>query len=150
MPQSLARVLVHIVFSTKDRKPWLTDVIRAEMHAYLATVLTSSEHTVVRIGGVADHVHVAVFLSRTDSIARLVERTKVTSSKWIKTRDKIFAGFAWQSGYAVFSIGLGDKDVLVRYIDDQAAHHQRRDFQAELRAMLVKYQVPFDERYVWD
>ncbi len=150
MPQSLARVLVHAVFSTKDRRTWLTDTIRPELYAYLVTVLSHSEHASVRVGGVADHVHVALFLSRTESIAKVVERLKVSSSKWIKSKGPEFAGFAWQKGYAVFSISLNDRAALVRYIDDQAKHHQRRDFQAKMRAMFAKYDIAFDERFVWD
>jgi hypothetical protein len=110
------------------------------MHAYLASVLNASENVCVRVGGVADHVHVAFFLAR----------LKVSSSKWIKTKSPEFAKFSWQRGYAVFSVGLIDRLALIRYIDAQAAHHQRRDFQAEMRVMFAKYGVEFDERFVWD
>jgi REP element-mobilizing transposase RayT len=120
------------------------------MHAYLASVLNGSENVCVRVGGVSDHVHVAFFLARTESVSRVVERLKVSSSKWIKTKGPEFAKFGWQRGYAVFSVGLGDRSALVRYIDVQAAHHQRRDFQAEMRVMFAKYGVEFDERFVWD
>jgi REP element-mobilizing transposase RayT len=120
------------------------------MHAYLASVLNGSENVCVRIGGVADHVHVALFLARTESISRVVERLKVSSSKWIKTKSPEFAKFSWQRGYAVFSVGSGDRLPLMRYIDAHAAHHQRRDFQAEMRVMFAKYGVEFDERFVWD
>ena len=142
MPQSLSYVLVHLVFSTKQRRPFLSDAIRGEMHAYLASVLNGSENICVRVGGVADHVHVAMFLARTESTSRVVERLKVSSSKWIK--------FGWQRGYAAFSVGLSDRAALVRYIDAQGTHHQRRDYQAEMRAMFAKYGVAFDERFVWD
>lgn len=150
MPQSLSYVLVHLVFSTKDRRPLLDSTIRPEMHAYLASVLSGSENVCVRVGGVADHVHVAMFLARTESISRVVERLKVSSSKWVKTKGPEFARFGWQRGYAAFSVGLSDRAALVRYIDGQAEHHQRRDFQEEMRAMFVKYGVWFDERFVWD
>lgn len=93
MPQSLALVLVHLVFSTRDRKPFLHGAIRSEMHAYLATVASHAENVSLRVGGTADHVHIALFLSRTDSIARIVERLKVSSSKWIKTKAPEFARF---------------------------------------------------------
>ena len=148
MSQSLARVLVHIVFSTKDRRPVLSDAIRLEMHAYLVGTV-QADHVLLRVGGVADHVHLAVYLSRTDSIARLVERLKVSSSKWIKARGPEFSTFAWQRGYAVFSVGLKDKAALIEYIDNQATHHLRRDFQAEMRALFLTYGVDHDELYVW-
>ena len=150
MGQSISQVLVHVVFSTKGRRPLLGDRIRVEMHAYLASVLNGSENVCVRVGGVADHVHVALFLGRTESVARIVERLKVSSSKWIKTNGPEFARFGWQRGYAAFSVGLVDRAALVRYIDGQAEHHRKRDFEAEMRAMFRKYGVGFDERFVWD
>jgi putative transposase len=128
----------------------LTDAIRGEMHAYLASVLHGSENVCVRVGGVADHVHIAFFLARTESMAKLVERLKVSSSKWVKTKGPEFGRFGWQRGYAVFSVGLGDRAALVKYIDGQVEHHKRRDFQAEMRAMFAKYGVAFDEMFVWD
>ena len=150
MPQSLSYVLVHLVFSTKDRAPFLTEAIRSETHTYLASLLNNSENICVRIGGVADHVHIAFYLAREEAISQVVGRLKVASSKWIKTKGLEFAKFSWQRGYAAFSVGLGDKTALIRYIDGQAAHHKRRDYQAEMRAMFAKYGVAFDERYVWD
>jgi REP element-mobilizing transposase RayT len=150
MPQSLSYVLVHLVFSTKQRRPFLGEAIRSEMHAYLASVLNHSENICVRVGGVADHVHIALLLARNESMAHLVERVKVSSSKWIKTKGPEFARFGWQRGYAAFSVGPSDRAALVRYIDAQATHHQRRDFQAEMRAMFEKYGVEFDEKFVWD
>jgi putative transposase len=150
MSQSLARVLVHVVFSTRDRRPWITDVIRLKMHAYLATVANDAENVSVRVGGTADHVHIALFLARTDTIAALVARLKVTSSKWMKLKGPEFARFGWQKGYAVFSVGLSDRSALVAYIDGQMRHHARRDFQGEMRAMFAQYGVAVDERFVWD
>jgi REP element-mobilizing transposase RayT len=150
MPQSLSHVLVHLIFSTKDRRPFLNDTIRVEMNTYLASVLNSSDNICVRIGGVADHVHIALFIARTESIAKIMERLKVSSSKWIKTKGPEFSRFSWQRGYAAFSVSPSDLTALVEYIDAQATHHQRRDFQAEMRAMFAKYGVEFDEKYVWD
>jgi REP element-mobilizing transposase RayT len=149
MPQSLSYVLVHLIFSTKGRRPLLTDAIRGEMHAVLAASV-GAENICVRVGGVADHVHVALYIARTESMARLVERLKVSSSKWIKTKGPEFAKFGWQRGYAAFSVGLSDRAALVRYIDAQGTHHQRRDYQGEMRAMFAKYGVVFDEKFVWD
>jgi REP element-mobilizing transposase RayT len=150
VPQSLSYVLVHLVFSTKDRRPFLNDTLRTEMHAYLASVLNGSGNHCVRVGGVADHVHIALFLARTDTVSRVVERLKVSSSKWIKTKGPEFAKFSWQRGYAAFSVGLSDRAALVRYIDGQSMHHKRRDFQTEMRAMFAKYGVAFEEEFVWD
>lgn len=103
-----------------------------------------------RVGGVADHVHLAIRLARTVTTAKLVEDLKTTSSKWIKTQSPLLAAFAWQRGYGAFSVGPTDLDALCRYIDIQEAHHRVQTFQDEYRAFLTKYGIGFDERYVWD
>ena len=150
MPQSLSFLLVHIIFSTKDRKPWLTDGIRPELHAYMATVAGTGEHYCFRVGGVEDHVHIAILLGRNGTVSKLVESLKTSTSKWIKTRGIDFARFRWQRGYSAFSVGPTDREALLAYIDAQASHHRRRDYQTELRALFNKYGVAFEEQFVWD
>ena len=150
MPQSLSQVIIHIVFSTKDRQPWLDPVIRPRMHAYLATVCRDCKCEAYRVGGVADHVHIATKLGRTISQADLLEKIKKTSSAWIKTQGKQFQSFFWQSGYGSFSIGQSQLDDLIRYVNNQETHHRTKTFQEEYRELLLKYNVEFDERYVWD
>ncbi len=150
MSQSLSLVIVHITFSTKDRLPCLGQSIRGSLHAYLATVVRNSGCECYRVGGVADHVHLAVRLSRTLNIASLIEELKTTSSKWLKTQSTALDRFAWQRGYGAFSVGPGDLDAVVAYIDNQEEHHRTKSFQEEYRAFLTKYGVEFDERYMWD
>ena len=150
MPQSLGNILVHIVFSTKDRFPFLETTIRPSLHAYLATVARNAGCECPRVGGVADHVHLAIQLSRTITVAALVEEIKTSSSKWLKTQGSGLGRFAWQRGYGVFSVGPSDLQALLDYIDRQEEHHSRHTFQEEYRAFLTKYEVPYDERYVWD
>ena len=150
MPQSLSQVIIHIVFSTKDRHPSLDPAIRPRMHAYLATVCRDCGCEAYRVGGVADHVHIAARLARTISQSDLLEKIKKTSSAWIKTQGPEYASFFWQRGYGDFSIGYSQLDDLVHYIDNQQAHHKTKSFQEEYRELLRKYSVPFDERYVWD
>ena len=150
MPQSLSYLLTHIVFSTKDRAPILADIVRPSLHAYLATVSRNSECECFRVGGVADHVHLAVRLSRTITMAKLIEELKTSSSKWLKTQAPDLATFAWQRGYAAFSVGPSDLNALLHYIDNQEEHHRARTFQEEYRAFLNKYGIEYDERYVWD
>jgi putative transposase len=147
MPQSLSLVLIHIVFSTMDRRPLIPNEILPEFHAYLATAARNNDCECYRVGGVADHVHFAVRLSRTTTIAKLVEQLKSNSSKWMKTK---FPNFAWQNGYSTFSVGPTDLDALLHYIDTQEEHHKKYDFQHELLALLNKYGVEYDERYLWD
>lgn len=148
MPQSLSFMLVHIVFSTKDRRPLLNESVRLPLHAYLATVVRDKKCDCFRVGGVADHVHLAVRLHPTIGLAKLLEEMKTNSSKWMKTQG--VEGFAWQRGYGAFSVSPVDVDALIRYIEGQEAHHRKRDFQEEMRAFFEKYHVVFDERYVWD
>jgi putative transposase len=150
MPQSLSYLLVHVIFSTKERAPFLNSSVRMSLHAYLATITRDRDCECYRVGGVADQVHLAIRLSRTMTTAKLVERLKTVSSKWIKAQFPDLAGFAWQSGYGAFSVGPSDLGALIQYIDAQEEHHQRRSFQEEYRAFLEKYGVPYDERYVWD
>ncbi len=150
MPQSLSQVILHVVFSTKDRRPWLDPAIRPRMHAYLATVCRDCECQAYRVGGAADHVHIAARLARTISQADLLEKIKKTSSAWIKPQGDQYEAFHWQGGYGGFSVGWSQLDELVRYIDRQDEHHRTRTFQEEYRDLLKKYRVEFDERYVWD
>ena len=150
MPQSLSFLLIHIVFSTKDRAAVLDSTVRPSLHAYLATVARGADCECYRVGGVADHVHLAVRLSRTVTTAKLVEELKTSSSKWLKTQSPGLAAFSWQRGYGAFSVGPSDLDALRNYIDDQEEHHRTRTFQDEYRVFLTKYGIGFDERHVWD
>ena len=150
MPQSLSLVIIHVIFSTKDRQPLVEVARRPKLHAYLATVVRNADCECYRAGGVADHVHLAIRLSRTVTIADLVGELKTASSKWMKTQSPELADFAWQRGYACFSVGPTDLPALEAYIDDQEKHHQTRTFQEEFRMFLKKYGVKYDEAFVWD
>jgi REP element-mobilizing transposase RayT len=150
MPQSLSRILIHLVFSTKNRERVLTPAIQTELHPYIAGTLDNIECPSLQVGGVEDHVHLFFGLSRTRTIAEVVERVKTSSSKWIKSKGASFAGFHWQSGYGAFSVSQSDADAVVTYIRNQAQHHQKMTFQDEYRRLLERYQVSFDEKYVWD
>ena len=150
MPQSLSKVILHIVFSTKDRELWLTSEVRARMHAYLATICRDLNADSVHVGGVADHVHILTTLPRTLSQAQLVEQIKKTSSRWIKTLEPRYRGFFWQRGYGAFSVSPSQLKSVIRYIDGQQNHHRTHTFQDEYRELLRKHGIDFDERYVWD
>ena len=151
MPQSLSRLIVHIIFSTKGRQPFLADQsLRTEMHAVLGALCSKLDSPVIRVGGVADHVHIACHLGRTRAISDLIKEIKRESSKWIKARRRPVPGFEWQSGYAAFSISPTHVDRLVEYINHQEEHHRKESFQDELRRILTNYQLEWDERYLWD
>jgi REP element-mobilizing transposase RayT len=150
MPQSLSKVLVHLVFSTKNREAWLGENLRPEVHRYLGGVASHQGCDPLCVGGVADHVHLLCVLSRTMTQADLVMELKRASSRWIKQRFEGMAGFAWQNGYGAFSIGQSQLAEVVRYIESQDEHHRRVGFQEEYRAFLKRYGLEPDERYVWD
>jgi len=150
VPQSLAQVLVHLIFSTKNREPFLSDDIRPELHPYMATVLKSRESPAILINSVEDHAHVLFHLSKNHALCDVIEGVKKDSSKWIKTKGRTFRNFHWQSGYGAFSVSQSNVAQVVKYSEEQKKHHRRRTFQEEFRAFLKRYQVPYDERYVWD
>ena len=150
MAQSLSKVVLHIIFSTKDRESWLDSDVRPRMHAYLAAVCRDLGAQLVRVGGVADHVHIVTTLPRTLCQAQMIERIKKVSSKWIKTLDARYRGFFWQRGYGAFSVSPSQLDTVLQYVDTQQEHHRTRSFQEEYRELLRRHGINFDERYVWD
>jgi putative transposase len=150
MAQSLSYILVHLIFSTKDRAPVLDSSVRTPLHAYLAAVARDMDCECYRAGGIADHVHLAIRLSRTVTAAELTGKLKTVSSKWIKAKFPRLDDFSWQSGYGAFSLGPSQLSALLHYIDTQEEHHKRKTFQEEYREILGKYGIPCDERYVWD
>ncbi len=151
MPQSLAKILVHTVFSTKDRRPLLRDrALREELHRYLGGILTNLDCQPIIVGGVEDHVHILSALSRTCQPAEMVKEVKRSSSLWLKPKSPELSDFAWQNGYGIFSIGFSQIEPVREYIAGQEAHHRKVSFQDEFRQLLKRYEIEFDERYVWD
>ena len=151
MAQSLARLWTHLIFSTKDRFPFLTHKsIRQEMHAYLAAMFRNYDCETLIVGGVEDHTHSLFALSRNHSIATVVKEAKRTSSGWVKEKSPKLASFYWQAGYGAFSVSQSNLKDVIAYIENQEEHHKRVSFQDEYRAFLRAYGVEYDERYVWD
>ena len=124
--------------------------VESELYAYGTTVLKNMDCPALTMNGMADHVHVLFAHSRVKTIADVVEELKTSTSKWMKTRGPDLSGFRWQSGYGAFSVSQANTDQVTQYIRDQREHHRARSFQDELRALLVRHNVSFDERYVWD
>ena len=152
MPQSLAKVIVHIVYSTKSREPWLEDkTIRTELFAYNASILSSSmDCPVILIDGVEDHIHILCLLSRKFSIMDVIKKSKTETSKWLKRKGPELRNFQWQAGYGIFSVSESKMKQARRYIANQEEHHKRFSFKDELRELCQRYGVSIDERYVWD
>ena len=150
MGQSLVKNYLHIVFSTKHRQSLIFPAIEPELHSYLGGILNNLECNPIKIGGYTDHIHVLCLLSKKIALMKLLEEMKSHSSKWIKTKDERLKNFYWQDGYGAFSVNPSEVDVVIAYIENQHEHHKNKTFQDEYRAFLKKYNVDYDERYVWD
>ncbi len=149
MAQTLVRVLVHLIFSTKDRAGLIRPDVESELHAYLAGIAKNLDSPCCAVNGTNDHVHMLVSQSKNLALAKLVEEVKKGSSRWIKTKGAAFRRFHWQDGYAAFSVSQSKAATVEAYIAGQKEHHRRRSFQEELIQFLRKHGVEYDERYVW-
>jgi putative transposase len=151
MPQSLAHLYVHIIFSTKHRQPFINERIEPQLYAYIAKILYDECHSpAVIIGGDKDHIHILLALSRVWSIANIIELIKKRSSKWIKTKGDDLSAFQWQTGYGCFSVSRSGVPAVEKYIRGQKEHHRKQTYKDEFVQFLDKHDIEYDERYVWD
>ena len=149
MSQSLSKIWTHLIFSTKDRYPFLSDKsVRRDMHAYLASILKANHCPTLVVGGVADHVHSLFVLSKNHSIASIVWAIKRSSSKWVKGQGASLKKFHWQEGYGAFSVSASQTNDVIRYIENQPSHHAKRNYEEEFLNLLKKYGVPYDPVHV--
>ena len=146
----MAKIILHLVFSTKNRNRWIGDSVRPALFAYLAGACKAAGSRIYRVGGTEDHVHIACTLPRTLALSKLMEEIKKSSSAWIKKQDDSFKFFAWQSGYGAFSLGKSQLPQLLGYIDNQDEHHRSRTFKEEFQDLLNRYNIEHDKRYLWD
>ena len=150
MGQSLVKNLIHLIYSTKDRKPFLTPTVRPHLYAYQAGVLKLCDSPAIVVGGDKEHVHALFLLSKNWKLCDVIEEVKTASSKWMKTQGTDFVDFYWQRGYGAFSIGESQIEDVRRYIENQEEHHKTVSFQDEFRLFLKRYRIEYDEKYVWD
>ncbi len=150
MAQSLSKIILHLVFSTKGRAKLISPEFSANLFAYMAGICSSLKSHAFKIGGTDNHVHIACSLPRIITVGNLLEEIKSGSSKWIKTKSPLCSSFAWQAGYGAFSCGQSQLPVLINYIEKQHEHHGIKSFEAELRELSNAYGVDHDERYLWD
>lgn len=150
MGQSLVKNYIQIVFSTKNRQPLILPPVEAELHSYLGGICNRLDCQSIKVGGYTDHVHILCLLSKKIALMKLVEEVKSHSSKWIKTKSDAYNNFYWQNGYGAFSVNPSETDTVIQYITNQHEHHRKKTFQDEYRAFLKKYNVEYDEQYVWD
>lgn len=149
MPQSLAINLVHIIFSTKNREPFLDKGTRERLYPYMAQLIRDKGSVCYRIGGVEDHVHLAIRLSKTATLSKTISEAKTGTSKWLKEISPKLSEFSWQEGYGAFSVSPKDLDAVIAYIERQEEHHKKISFQDEFRKFLKQYGMDYDENYVW-
>jgi len=152
MPQSCAKIVLHIVFSTKHRQPWLRDAdLRTELYAYMATILREKvDSPALIINGVEDHIHALVSLSRKFTVMKVIQDSKTETSKWLKKQTACVRDFSWQAGYGAFSVSESNIPQLRKYIEDQEEHHRKMTFQEEFRELCRRHGIELDERYAWD
>jgi REP element-mobilizing transposase RayT len=150
MAQSLSKILIHLVFSTKRRAPLLPQAPYPALHAYVQGIFKTQKCHLIEMNNVADHVHALFDLHRTEALSSVVMHVKKGTSRWLKEQSPDFQGFDWQDGYGAFSVGRSQRDGVVAYIRKQQERHARISFQDEFRKFLDTYEIEYEERYVWD
>ena len=149
MANTYTSLFYHLVFSTKNRDPWLVPGIEQRIWKYLGGVARAHQITPLQIGGVEDHIHALVLAKRTIAVFEIAKFLKGDSSKWIHQEFSNMPAFSWQDGYGGFSVSKSDVPDVVRYIQNQREHHRRKTFREEYLELLIAHGVQFDERYVW-
>ena len=142
---SFVSCVIHCVWSTKNREPWLIPDLRERLWPYLGGIAKQNQMKTLAIGGAADHVHILLSLPATLSVAKAVQLLKGNSSKWIRETFPKMRSFAWQEGYGAFSVGISGVDATVIYINNQTEHHRKRSFREEFIAMLQKHHFEYEE-----
>lgn len=150
MPGTYSQVLLHVVFSTKQRAAFIKPELQQRLYEYIGGIVRAEKGTLYAIGGVPDHVHLLVRWRTDGTIADLLRTVKSRSSLWVHQSFPGFAAFAWQEGYAAFSVSKSAEATVKAYIERQVDHHQKRGFEEELLALLRAHGVSFDPRYVFD
>jgi len=150
MSQSLAQIYIHIVFSTKYRKPLIQTEIEEELYAYIGGIIKTLKGNSIKINGVSNHIHILTTLPKTVTLSKYLEEIKRSSSKWIKTKGADYKNFSWQRGYGAFSVSSYKVDVVKNYIAKQKEHHKSQDFKEEFIEFLDEYKIEYDDRYLWD
>jgi REP element-mobilizing transposase RayT len=150
MAGTYTNLLYHLVFSTKNRIPRISAELQSDLYEYIGGIIRGEGGTLLEIGGMPDHVHLLVKFKPTKSVSEMLNRIKAKSSKWVNEEKLKMRKFGWQDGYAAFSVSESQVDPVRQYIQGQEAHHRRQSYQDELRALLARHGVEYEERYLWD
>ena len=148
MAQSLCKIYLHIIFHTMTTSPVVEKEHLPQLHAYIGALVNTTGCHVLCVGGTENHVHTLLMFSKTETVAHVVEEMKRNSSRWIKTLSPRYERFAWQGGYAAFSVSQSQIDTVIAYIGNQAEHHKKQSFRDEYLQFLQLYGIEYDERYV--
>ena len=150
MPGTFSQLLLHVVFSTKGRTPWIATEVAEQLYPYIGGIIRAERGVLYDVGGVEDHIHLLLRWRPDGSVSDLMRTVKARSSKWIHDTFPTLREFAWQEGYSVFSVSKSQEEAVKKYIAGQAEHHQQHDFKSELLRLLRAHGIEFDERYVFD
>jgi putative transposase len=150
MAQTLVQLFIHVVFSTKNRVEMITPEIEPELFAYIGGIAANNNSKLVAANAAANHIHLLILLSKTIELSELVGDIKRSSSRWIKSKSESFKTFGWQDGFAAFSVGQTQVSMVKQYIASQKEKHGKQKFEDEMRVFYEKYEIQYDERYVWD
>ncbi len=148
MAQSLYKIYLHIIFHVKSTSPKIGDEHLGRVHSYIGQLVNSTGCKVIRVGGICDHVHIVCLLSKNENVAHLMEEVKRNSSRWIKALAPTYEHFAWQGGYAVFSVSQSQINKVLDYVGNQIEHHKEQSFRDEYLSFLRLYNVEYDDRFV--
>lgn len=149
MANTFTSLHYHIIFSTKNRKPWITPHIEQRVWEYLGGIARENQMIALQVGGVEDHIHLVVGMKPTMAPAKSVQLLKGVSSAWIHQQFPALSGFEWQDGYGAFTVSKSNLAEVIEYIQKQREHHQKLSFQDEFRSLLNRHGIEYDERYVW-
>jgi putative transposase len=150
MAQSLSDILVHIVFSTKNRYPWIHSQVEPALQSYICGISRNLDSPVIKINGTEDHIHILASLGKTISYSKLISEIKSNSSRWIKRKGDHCTDFSWQNGYGIFSVSRPKINGVIKYIDNQKHHHKKATFKEEFISMLKASKIEYNEQYLWD
>ena len=150
MSQSLSRLYVHVIFHVKNNDILIKKEDRTELYAYMRGIITNNKSIPILINGVGNHVHILCVMSKNIALSKLVEEIKRYSSRWIKTKGSYYYNFAWQGGYAGFSVSQSLHDRTKKYIANQEEHHKKMNFKEEYLLFLKEYGVVYNEGYLWE
>jgi putative transposase len=149
MAHTYARLYIHAVWSTKDRRSLITPSLQAKLYPYIGGIARKQNFTTVAVGGVEDHIHILLALPSSLAVAKAIQLLKGNSAKWVNETVAVPGGFAWQEGYGAFTIGVSQVERTVAYIEGQAEHHRKQTFQEEFVQFLQTHGIEYDPRYIW-